>query len=64
MITLILRLLQNGVAVFNTPNLMNHAVADLTLGLIISLIRRICDGNEYVKRESGKEIGTYSGEKV
>ena len=36
---------KNGVAVFNTPNLMNHAVADLTIGLIISLARRICDGN-------------------
>ena len=31
---------KNGVAVFNTPNLMNHAVADLTLGLILSLIRK------------------------
>ena len=40
---------KNGVAVFNTPNLMNNAVADLTLGLIISLTRKICDGNEYVK---------------
>ena len=34
---------------------MNNAVADLTLGLIISLIRKICDGNEYVK--SGKWKG-------
>ncbi len=40
---------KNGVAVFNTPNLMNDAVADLTIGLIISLARRICDGNEFVK---------------
>ena len=40
---------KNGVAVFNTPNLMNNAVADLTIGLIISLARRICDGNEFVK---------------
>ena len=46
---------KNGVAVFNTPNLMNNAVADLTLGLIISLTRKICDGNEYVK--SGKWKG-------
>ena len=46
---------KNGVAVFNTPNLMNNAVADLTLGLIISLTRQICDGNEYVK--SGKWKG-------
>ena len=40
---------KNGVAVFNTPNLMNNAVADLTIGLIISLVRKICDGNEFVK---------------
>ena len=46
---------KNGVAVFNTPNLMNHAVADLTIGLLISLARRICDGNNYVK--SGKWKG-------
>ena len=34
---------------------MNNAVADLTLGLIISLTRKICDGNKYVK--SGKWKG-------
>ncbi len=46
---------RNGVAVFNTPNLMNNAVADLTMGLIISLVRKICVGNEFVK--SGKWKG-------
>ena len=46
---------KSGVAVFNTPNLMNHAVADLTIGLIISLVRKICEGNEFVK--SGKWKG-------
>ena len=46
---------RNGVAVFNTPNLMNNAVADLTMGLMISLVRKICLGNEFVK--SGKWKG-------
>ncbi|MDC3024613.1 D-glycerate dehydrogenase, partial [Alphaproteobacteria bacterium] len=46
---------QNGVAVFNTPNLMNHAVADLTMGLLISLTRRICEANDYVKRGKWKD---------
>ena len=46
---------KNGVAVFNTPNLMNNAVADLTIGLIISLARKICEGNKFVK--SGKWKG-------
>ena len=46
---------RNGVAVFNTPNLMNNAVADLTMGLMISLVRKICVGNEFVK--SGKWKG-------
>ena len=46
---------KNGVAVFNTPNLMNNAVADLTIGFIISLARKICEGNKFVK--SGKWKG-------
>ena len=37
---------KNGVAVFNTPNLMNNAVADLTIGFIISLARKICEGDK------------------
>ncbi|MEC8099590.1 MAG: D-glycerate dehydrogenase [Pseudomonadota bacterium] len=40
---------KNGVAVFNTPNLMNDAVADLTIGLILSIARRICEGHKFIK---------------
>jgi len=40
---------ENGVAVFNTPNLMNGAVADLTIGLILAVVRKICTGNKFVK---------------
>tara|TARA_B100001248_G_scaffold260844_1_gene250207 strand:+ start:1744 stop:2715 length:972 start_codon:yes stop_codon:yes gene_type:complete len=42
---------KNGIAVFNTPNIMNHAVADLTIGLIISISRKICLGNNYIKNK-------------
>ena len=45
---------KHGVAVFNTPNLMNEAVADLTLGLILSLTRHICLGDKYVKEGKWK----------
>ncbi|PPR24989.1 MAG: Glyoxylate/hydroxypyruvate reductase B [Alphaproteobacteria bacterium MarineAlpha9_Bin4] len=45
---------KSGVAVFNTPNLMNGAVADLTLGLILSVVRKICLGNKFVKDRKWK----------
>ena len=38
------------IAVLNTPNILNDAVADLALGLTISIARKICLGNEYVKK--------------
>ena len=43
-----------GVAVFNTPNLMNHAVADLTMGLILSLVRKICEADKFVRAQKWK----------
>jgi lactate dehydrogenase-like 2-hydroxyacid dehydrogenase len=43
------------IAVFNTPNLLNDAVADLALGLTISIARKICLGNEYVKKGNWKK---------
>ena len=43
------------IAVFNTPNLLNDAVADLALGLMISISRKICLGNEYVKKGNWKK---------
>ena len=43
------------IAVFNTPNLLNDAVADLALGLIISIARKICLGNDYVKKGNWKK---------
>ena len=38
---------------------------NLTIGLIISLARKICEGNKFVKVENGKEIlGTFWGENL
>ena len=43
------------VAIFNTPNILDEAVADLALGLIISAARKICEGNNYVKAGKWKK---------
>ena len=43
---------RNNVAVLNTPNILDDAVADLSIGLLIASARKICEGNNYVK--SGK----------
>ena len=40
---------RNNVAVFNTPYILDEAVADLSIGLLIALARKICDGKNYVK---------------
>ena len=47
---------KNGIAVFNTPNIMNHAVADLTIGLIIAISRKICLGNNIQKIKTDREF--------
>jgi lactate dehydrogenase-like 2-hydroxyacid dehydrogenase len=43
---------QRGITVTNAPNVMNDCVADLTLGLMIAVSRRICEGDRFVR--SGK----------
>ena len=43
------------IAVLNTPNLLDDAVADLALGLLISVSRKICLGNQYVKAGKWKK---------
>ena len=40
------------IAIFNTPSILDDTVADLTIGLLISVARKICEGNNFVK--SGK----------
>ena len=42
-------------AVLNTPNILDDAVADLAMGLLIALARKICSGNNYVKAGKWKK---------
>ena len=46
---------QYNVAILNTPNILNDAVADLAMGLLIATARKICSGNNYVKAGKWKK---------
>lgn len=39
-----------GIAVFNTPKILNNTVAEMTIGLLLALTRKICEGNDFVKK--------------
>ena len=41
---------ERNIRVTNTPNVLNDAVAELTLGLMISLARRIPQGDQFVRQ--------------
>lgn len=41
---------QRGISVTNAPNAMNDCVADLTLGLMIAVSRRVCEGDRFVRK--------------
>ncbi|XP_027344562.1 glyoxylate/hydroxypyruvate reductase A HPR2-like isoform X1 [Abrus precatorius] len=43
---------EKGIRVTNTPDVLTEEVADLTIGLILALLRRICECDRYVR--SGK----------
>ena len=43
------------VAILNTPNILDDAVADLAMGLLIASARKICSGNNYVKAGKWKK---------
>lgn len=40
---------RRNIIVTNAPNAMNDCVADLTLGLIIAVSRRMCEGDQFVR---------------
>ena len=44
------------VAILNTPNILDFAVADLAMGLLIASARKICSGNNYVKAGKWKKF--------
>jgi glyoxylate reductase len=45
-----------GVLVANTPDVLTPATAELTLGLILALLRRIAEGDRLVRRRGGWEL--------
>ena len=46
---------KNNIAVLNTPNILDDAVADLSIGLLLATARKICEGNNYVKAGKWKK---------
>tara|TARA_E500000178_G_scaffold10436_1_gene10237 strand:- start:317 stop:1294 length:978 start_codon:yes stop_codon:yes gene_type:complete len=38
-----------GIAVLNTPGVLNYTMADYTIGMLLSLTRRICEGDNFVR---------------
>lgn len=40
---------EKGIRVTNTPDVLTDEVADLTIGLILALLRRICECDRYVR---------------
>ncbi|XP_061367539.1 glyoxylate/hydroxypyruvate/pyruvate reductase 2KGR-like isoform X2 [Gastrolobium bilobum] len=53
---------EKGIRVTNTPDVLTDDVADLTIGLILALLRRICECDRYVRSGKWKQgdykIGT------
>ncbi|XP_027344563.1 hydroxyphenylpyruvate reductase-like isoform X2 [Abrus precatorius] len=53
---------EKGIRVTNTPDVLTEEVADLTIGLILALLRRICECDRYVRSGKWKQgdykIGT------
>lgn len=50
---------ERGIRVTNTPDVLTEDVADLAIGLAISVMRRICDSDRYVRSGSWKTKGNY-----
>lgn len=47
---------ERGVVVTNTPDVLTQAVAELTLGLMLALLRRIVEGDRLVRRRAGWKL--------
>jgi len=56
---------QKGVLVFNTPDAPTDAVAELTLSLILNLLRKICTSDSEIRKDSWKpQLGTLLSNKT
>jgi glyoxylate reductase len=47
---------ERGVLVANTPDVLTRATAELTVGLMLALLRRIAEGDRFVRRRSDWEF--------
>ncbi|XP_045830234.1 glyoxylate/hydroxypyruvate/pyruvate reductase 2KGR-like [Trifolium pratense] len=45
---------EKGIRVTNTPDVLTDEVADLAIGLILTLLRKICESNRYVRSGNWK----------
>jgi glyoxylate reductase len=45
-----------GVVVTNTPDVLTQATAELTIGLMLALLRRICEGDRMIRRRDRWQI--------
>src|SRR5690606_7616976 len=48
---------EKGIAVTNTPDVLNDDVADLGIGLIMNALRRLGDGHEYARAGNWGRLG-------
>ena len=56
---------QKGVLVFNTPDAPTDAVAELTLSLILNLLRKICTSDSEIRKDSWKpQLGNLLSDKT
>ncbi|KAJ8766577.1 hypothetical protein K2173_023824 [Erythroxylum novogranatense] len=46
-----------GIRVTNTPDVLTDDVADLAIGLMLAVLRRLCECDRYVRSGNGKTVG-------
>ncbi|KAM6585796.1 hypothetical protein CsatB_012798 [Cannabis sativa] len=51
---------EKGIRVSNTPDVLTDDVADIGVGLILGVLRRLCDADRYVRSGGWKSIGDYN----
>ncbi|MHA1470159.1 MAG: NAD(P)-dependent oxidoreductase, partial [Candidatus Asgardarchaeia archaeon] len=49
---------EKGIYVTNTPGVLSESVADLTIGLILAITRRIVEGDKFVRSGEWERLGT------
>lgn len=49
---------ERGIYVTNTPGVLSESVADLTIGLILAITRRIVEGDKFIRTGEWEKLGT------